>query len=124
MARQFLTDAIVETTRNKIMRDADGIGETFVIGAAMAFDTDAFEAKKHRTVVAPRIGAQFQFLQGAARQKITKQRQGRGAERLAQEMRHQRRRALNRLERDVAAEAIGDDDIHSTFENVIAFDET
>ena len=48
-----------------IRADADGVRETEIVGAAVAFHRDAFKAEKDRTVVAPRTSIRSRSLASA-----------------------------------------------------------
>ncbi len=72
------------------------------IGRAMAFDHRAVQPQKHPAIDLPWINPLAEMPQGGHRQQARQPRQKRPVECLAQRIRHQFRRALAGLQRDIA----------------------
>ena len=79
-------NALTGALLDQIDRDPDGVGEAERIGAAMALDHDAIQAKEHGAVVAPWIEALADQLQRWLDQDIAEFGEERAFEGLAQDV--------------------------------------
>src|SRR5689334_12904761 len=89
----------------------------------MAIYGNTIEPQEDRAVVAPRIRAHAQRIQRRARQDISQSRNQRSLDAALQEFGIELRRSLEGLERNVAGEAVGHDDVDRAAGDVVALDE-
>src|SRR5215831_2864522 len=122
-AGEILADLIEGLLGDHVDGHADGIGKSQRIGTAVTLYGDAVETEEDGAVIAPRICAHAQRVQGWPRQEIAEARHHRALEAAAQELGIELRRALKGLQRHIAREAVGDDDVDGPARNVVAFDE-
>src|SRR5690606_14738283 len=95
-----------------------------IVSAAMALYDKAIQAKKERTIGCTRIELARKHLEGAARENISNARQKRTRHRLTQIINHEPRRALRRLEGDIAGITIRHHNIDRALGDIVTFDET
>ena len=88
----------------------------------MAFHDDALEAEEHGTVGFVRVHLFAQRLEGIPRKQVADPGAPGAAHRRAQIFGDLPRGALGRLQRDIAAEAFGDNDVGSALADAVAFD--
>ena len=120
---QALDQLALVFVADHVDRHADGVGEAQRIRAAVALHADPVEAQEYAAIVAARIDPLAQLRPGAGGEQIADLGEGRGAEGVADELCVELGRALDRLQRDVAGEAVGDDDVDDAGTDVVALDE-
>ena len=106
-----------------VVAEFDSGGEAFGIGAAVTLDDDAVEAEKHPAVGAAWVQPLAQLAKARAREQITDAGAERALHRGAQILADLAGGAFGGLERDVAGETLGDDDVDLAVADVVAFDE-
>src|ERR1700730_9626128 len=116
-------DLVEEAVHLHVDADADGVGEADGVRAAMALHRDAVESEEDGAVVAPGIEPLTQLLERGRGKDIADACGQRMLERRAQELGEQPRRAFRGLQRDVAGEAVGDDDVDRAGGDVVPLDE-
>ena len=87
------------------------------------FTTTPFEAEEDAAIGGARIELAAQHVERAAGDEAADAAQKRAPQRAAQEMRDQLGGAFGGLERDIAGEAVGHDDVDRAFGDIVAFDE-
>src|SRR5690606_2452073 len=98
----------------------DSTGKSDRIGAAVALDDDAVEADEDAAVHGSRVELLAQCRKGAAGEKIAEPRHQGPRHGVAKVLSDLPGRPLGRLQRNVAAEPLGDDDIHGSLADVVA----
>ena len=90
----------------------------------MALHADPVQAQQHGSIVTARIDAHAERVQRRPGEQAPQARQGRGRQCLFQELTEQHGRAFGGLQRDIAGEAVGDDDVDGAGADVVSLDET
>ena len=109
--------------RDHAVADLDRRGEALRVGAAVALDDDAVEAEEDAAIDPARVHLRAQPLEGVAGEQVADAGQQRPAHRRAQIAGDLPRRALRRLQRDVAGEALGDHHVDRALADIVALDE-
>ena len=95
----------------------------FGVGAAVALHHQAVEAEEDRAIVVVGVEVDLQQVERGPRQREAGLRPKRALEGAAQQVGDEARRALGGLERDIAGEAVGDDDVDVAARQLVAFGE-
>ena len=90
----------------------------------MALHANSIEAHENATIVASWVDTLAHFNQGARGEESADLGEGRGPERFAHEAGIELCGAFDGLQRDVAGEAVGHDDVHFPGADVVALDES
>ena len=104
------------------VRLAQRVAEAQHVGAAVALHDDALQADQRRAVVAARIDALLERHQRGIRGERRQLAQRIARELRLQEVVEHHDQALGDLERDVADEAVADDDVGRALVDVVALD--
>src|SRR5690606_1460060 len=104
-------------------RRADGGLERELVRAAVALQDDAVQADEARAVVAARVHALADRVERRLRDQPLQRAQRAAMKLLLQERADQAGDAFHRLQRDVADEAVRDDDVDLRVKNAVALDE-
>src|SRR6516165_9769195 len=105
------------------MATVHGIGKTLCVGSAMTLDHDAPQSEQHPRIGFLRVQLVAQRPERLPCKQIAELRAHGTRERRAQEIVDLSCRSLGGLERNIAAETFGYDDVGGSLANAIAFDE-
>ena len=120
---EILGDLAGQVLAHHPRRDPDRIGDALVGGAAMALHDQAVEAEEDRAIMVVRIEMVAQQFGRRARDQEADLRADRAGEGALQQVGDEARRALERLQRDIAGKAVGDDHVDVAARQLVALDE-
>jgi hypothetical protein len=120
--RQSGRHPVQQPVARGIIRPHQGVFEGIGIGRAMALEDQAAQPQQGGTVVAPRIHPALEVLEHGHRHQRRQLGQRVACELLADELRQHRSQPFAGLEQHVADEAVADDHVHLTLEDVVALD--
>ena len=123
VAIEHLFDLVRQVVAGHLIANIDRIRKALAVGAAMALDDDAVEAEHHAAVGFRGVQLVAQRLEGVFGKQIADLRAPAARHGVAQEFGNLPRRALGRLQCDVAAKALGDDDVGGALADAVALDE-
>src|SRR4051812_33970918 len=108
---EILNDLAGEVLAHHPRGDPDGVGDALVGGAAVAFHDEAVQSEEDGAIMVVRIEMVLEKLGGRARDEEADLRADGALEGAAKKVGDESGGALQRLEGDVAGEAVGDDDV-------------
>ena len=121
--REIFADVVIEPVHHHVHRDIDGMGEAFGVGAAMRLYHDSVQPDHDGAVITPGVEPLTQPVEARPRDQIGDLGGDAAGEHVPQQVADQLQRAFAGLQRDVAGEAVGDDDVGGAGGNVVALDE-